>query len=358
MALLLSTITTQQQPQFTSVTCRLSDEISLQAAIYAPPEVLGVLRPRPGTFLYLSYLVALRLQTPLTVDCDVSQFEWLNFVHNFIPLASAFYSLPEVPAIRVGGLAEHVPSASRTARTGLMFSGGVDSFYTLLSLQEANQKPDYLISINAGAFPDRRVWSAILPLLGEVGRKCRTPLILIDTNFHKAFPRTHLSSHTVRNMTAAMLLRPALSTAFYSSSTTLADALFTRAKEIQDMSSIEAMVLYTMQQSDFGALIYGLNTERIEKTRAIHTAPIVQQHLNVCTNWRYQISADRTVINCGRCSKCARTMLTLEALGSLQHYGRSFELADFAQGRAALLSRLKESHYRIDHSVIEFIENG
>lgn len=231
MSLILSKIVTRDQKHGLGITCSLSDEISLQAAVYASPALLQRLEPTPGTFLYLSYLVALRQQTPLVVECDINRFEWLNFVHNFVPLLSSFYSLPPVAASLAGITTEDPAPPKHSSKTGLMFSGGVDSFYTLLGLQKDELKPDCLISINAGAFPHIAVWKATLPYLRSVAHTYQIPLILIDTNFHRIFPRPHLAAHTVRNITAAMLLKPWLSTAFYSSSTTLLDAIFTRARE-------------------------------------------------------------------------------------------------------------------------------
>lgn len=347
MSLTLVSLDIQRHEHHVAVMCRLSDDVCLQAAIYAPGEVLNELNPAPRTFLYLAYLVALKQKTSLVVDCEVSRFEWMNFRYNFAPLVSTFYSLPQVPVFLAGATVEETPADTGSCSTGLMFSGGIDSFYTLLDLEKENQKPDYFISINAGAFPFKNVWNASFPHLNAVSREYSTPLILIDTNFHHIFRQAHLSCHTVRNITSAMLLKPAVATAVYSSSTTLIDTIFTRAQEIQDMSSIEATVLYTMQQRDFGALIYGLNAERIEKTRAILNNRIVQKFLNVCTNWRYQISSDRAVINCGECAKCARTILTLEALEGLDGFSESFDLEKFRRNRDALLSKLMQSHYQI-----------
>lgn len=356
MVLTLSKLEIQREKAFTTISCRLSGEVVLQVAIYASPKVLGALRPEAAAFLYLAYLVALQRQVPLVVTCDVGGFQWMNLIHNFAPLVSAFYSLPQIPVSREPAPAAVLARQEGAGASGLMFSGGVDSFYSLLELRREKQTPDYLISVNAGSYPRNSVWHAAFENLGTVGRHFGRPLIMIDTNFHHVLRQSHLSSHTVRNITAAMLLRPAVSTVIYSSSTTLTDVIFSRAKEIQDMSSIEALVLYTMQQRDFGALIYGLNVERIDKTKAIQHDPMVQNYLNVCTNWQYQLSEEKAAVNCGQCGKCIRTQLTLEALGSLDSFSRCFDLAQFRRNREALFAKLKQSHYRIDHAVVELLD--
>ena len=53
---------------------------------------------------------------------------------------------------------------------------------------------------------------------------------------------------------------------------------------------------------------------RLEKIRAISSEPLVQRHLRVC--WKNVANH----LNCGRCEKCVRTMLALDACGTLGQF--------------------------------------
>lgn len=356
MTLVLDAITVQLREHVAEVRCELSADVTFRVNVVAPESVLRAIRPVPRSFLYMAYLIAARRQEPLVVACAISSFEWLNFCCNYVPLVSAFYSLPKVPVSLAGTSTEDGGQRDTRGAVALMFSAGIDSFHSLLELQKQASGPDFLVSINAGAFAYKSVWQAALENVVAVSRALRIPLILIDTNFHHVLRQPHLSVHTIRNLTAAALLGPAISTAIYSSSTTLEDLLFGRAKEIQDMSSIEPVALYAMQQRDFGVVLFGHDVERIDKTRAIHAVPMVQRYLNVCTDWRYQIAPGRKHINCSQCPKCARTQLTLEALGSLAQFGECFDLGLFYRTRDELIEKLKLSRYRIDRSVVTLLE--
>lgn len=56
----------------------------------------------------------------------------------------------------------------------------------------------------------------------------------------------------------------------------------------------------------------GCEADRIEKVRAISASPLALQNLRVCHN-------DLAETNCGRCEKCIRTMLALRLCDALQH---------------------------------------
>lgn len=357
MPLTLKNVRIQDHGHYATITCDLSGEISLQAAIKAPKRVLNALRPAPKDFLYLACLIALNRQEPLLVDCEIEHSEWQQFVHSYIPIVCKFFALPMISVTHSGKAPETTSKEGGVGKAGLMFSGGVDSFYALLNLQELSSAPDYLISINAGAFPFKPVWNASLPNLSAISQHYRTPLILIDSNFHRVLRQSHFSAHTIRNITAVMLLRGAISTVFYSSSVPLKDFGFARAREIQSMSRIEPLVLYAMKQSNITTVLHGIDVGRISKTSDIHRNPVVQRYLNVCTNWRYQASSSGAAINCGQCDKCARTMFTLEALGSLQSYGSCFNLSEFNLNRSTILERLRNSRLSGDQEVVELMKS-
>lgn len=93
----------------------------------------------------------------------------------------------------------------------------------------------------------------------------------------------------------------------------------------------------------------GFNATRIEKTKAIVFDPVVQAHLDVCTNGLYQGRKDASSpINCGLCDKCVRTIITLDHLGHLDVFQTCFDLAHYRSNRAALVTRLLESSQPLD----------
>jgi predicted aldo/keto reductase-like oxidoreductase len=69
----------------------------------------------------------------------------------------------------------------------------------------------------------------------------------------------------------------------------------------------------------------GENCSRVEKTDIVSTHPLSYEYLNVC------LAAE---INCSRCYKCQRTMVTLDLLGKLDLYNKVFDLNDYQTHRS------------------------
>lgn len=59
----------------------------------------------------------------------------------------------------------------------------------------------------------------------------------------------------------------------------------------------------------------GITLSRLEKTKLVAGWDIALQHLRVCNRSQHYI---HEMLNCGKCEKCIRTMLALEALGALE----------------------------------------
>lgn len=77
---------------------------------------------------------------------------------------------------------------------------------------------------------------------------------------------------------------------------------------------------------DLQFLSGGGRSDRLEKTRAVSTLDVAQRHLNVCLYPKLEI-------NCGRCGKCVRTLLTLEMVGALDKFRSVFPVDDYRRDR-------------------------
>jgi len=64
---------------------------------------------------------------------------------------------------------------------------------------------------------------------------------------------------------------------------------------------------------------------------------LARRYLTICT---HGFSDGRDKMNCGRCCKCARTLLYAEVNGMLPDYAATFDLEAFKGGRSYALLRL------------------
>ena len=69
---------------------------------------------------------------------------------------------------------------------------------------------------------------------------------------------------------------------------------------------------------------------RYEKTERIADNHLAQKYLDVCFCFN----------NCGKCSKCRRTLLTLDLLGKVQEFGQIFDVDAFEKDKVQAYSDL------------------
>ena len=89
-----------------------------------------------------------------------------------------------------------------------------------------------------------------------------------------------------------------------------------------DCFSTETLKIY----SGGGAL------SRFEKCKALLDFAPAQEFLQVCV--------DDSGGNCGRCFKCVRTMLILDALGGLDKFSKAFDVSSYRENRKWYLRQL------------------
>jgi hypothetical protein len=223
--------------------------------------------------------------------------------------------------------AQIAPSERGTAPrgVGLCFSGGVDSFTSLIKhngpATTAPFRVTDLLLVHGADIPlsDSEAFARLLPRMADVAREFGVVIIDVATNLRvtrwASADWGHLA-HAALFAAAGHVLEPRLSRLLIASSARYDRLMPWGSHPLTDP-------LYS--SFGFGILHDGADTERTEKTMAIASHPAVHRHLRVC--W-----IGRTDTNCGRCPKCFNTMLGLELAGSLdksETLPRSIEPAAF-----------------------------
>jgi len=187
--------------------------------------------------------------------------------------------------------------------TGLFFSGGVDSFYSLLTSEE---RIDDLVFVHGfdSALADQTRLEDARQHLSQIAAGTGRRLILLKTNL-----REH---PLIREMDWLKIFGGALASAAYTVpgiQRMMISSSYAVGFLIPCGSHPDTDPLWSNEQLAF--VHYGTNARRIDKLKAIADHPLVMRHLRVC--WKHAGRPN----NCCRCEKCMRTMLLLEALGKL-----------------------------------------
>ncbi len=201
----------------------------------------------------------------------------------------------------------HVASTSGGSESGevaCFFTGGVDSFYTLLRHQS---EISALVLVHGFDIPleneplRRAVSESVCAIAAEFGK----PLIEVETNVRSfTDPCAEWGHYYVGAALASVahLLSGRFRKVLVASSHHYGDlAPFGSHPMLDSLWSTERVEVVND----------GYDATRIEKIAHLATCEVAMRSLRVC--W----SAHATEYNCGRCSKCLRTMATLRLVGAL-----------------------------------------
>ena len=245
---------------------------------------------------------------------------WLNNVHRasdicrrFWPLHATHIDVPRRMSVAAPPAQASPPAQARTpaqasppARTALAFSGGVDSFYSLLRypgpIGALVYIEDYDMPTNGRSWPGRfDSW------LRAIGRATGIRTILVRTNLkrHPTFLGTSwYAAHGACIAAVGHLLANHFDTLVLSSSV---------SRDSTEACGTHWSLDPLWSSERLRVMSFG-EPRRPEKLLDIAAEPIAQQFLRCC--WEHLNGR----MNCGECEKCLRTQLILEGAGQLEAF--------------------------------------
>jgi hypothetical protein len=193
--------------------------------------------------------------------------------------------------------------------SGAAFSGGVDSFYTFLTLQK---KLTHTIFMSGFDMPVNLTWSIaeLERSFSALMKETRIEFISGSTNI-----RTFVNSadwtnaHGPALMATALFFKHRLSEFYVPSS-------YTEGSYPRWGSHPELDRLLSSESMHF--VHHGSDLNRVQKLKFVAQSPMSYDRLRVC--W----IQDRGLKNCGGCEKCVRTKIALDIIGALAKY-KTFE---------------------------------
>jgi len=185
------------------------------------------------------------------------------------------------------------------------FSGGVDSFYTLLKHRE---EIDRIVLVHGFdlRLDDAVMRTKVSEAMREVAAEIGVGLIEVETNVRsmadRYFPWRFY--HGAMLASVALLLAPQIRKFYVAASDSFATLMPWGSHPLLDP-------LWSTEQTE---LIHdGLEATRLEKVASIASSEIAMRYLRVCFPW----TNDAGGYNCGRCEKCLTTMACLRGVGAL-----------------------------------------
>jgi hypothetical protein len=212
------------------------------------------------------------------------------------------------------------PVTRTSERAGFFFSGGIDALATLRS-NRLNYPLEHPGSLKDGLLVcgleirDPKIFSYVLDSISTLADEADVTLIPIYTNIRSLGPEDNTEFwgkfwlHEFMGATFA-----AIAHAF---SKRLTEVTINSCHDIPNLIPYSSHPLINPNYSsrDFRIRHEGITLSRFEKTKLVAGWDLALQHLRVCNKTDlYQPG----MLNCGKCEKCVRTMLALEASGVLE----------------------------------------
>lgn len=221
-----------------------------------------------------------------------------------------------------------------TGKIASFFSAGIDSSYTLC---EHFDEITHLVLLKSFDDPGpEQEWQEYIAAQEKFAHQQGKQLVIIDTNVRQYADDKKISWEFMHGLLLASIGSLfSFDKIFIPSSFTYLDLFPWGSHPVSDP-------MWSTENTNI--VHHGAGCGRAEKTRKISDNISVMQNLHVC--WRSKSS------NCGKCSKCVRTMLVLDCLGvdsSALPYGKSLdEIQALKPNNESALSYIKD--------LIEFTE--
>ena len=251
---------------------------------------------------------ALHAGRPLRLAGPVCE-EWAT---NFARLTNEFRRLwyPAAPRPLTVPAATHQAAAvaDQARSAALCFSGGVNAFHTLLASRCDIATLVYAVGYDVPLHRQRRA-AAVAAMVRAVAAETGCGSAAITTNLRrhpllKATPWLRAFGGPLAAL--GHLLGPDVGRILLAG-----DGLGFEHPEVGSRPSTDPL----HGSSTLAVEHVAHAVARLDKIHRIAAEPLVQRHLRVC--WQNASSA----LNCGRCEKCVRTMLALDACGTLGRFG-------------------------------------
>lgn len=268
---------------------------------------------------------------------NMSKKIWHNTIHYVQGIIKAYDPSFHDIAINVQGFSDAIKA--ERLRVGTGFSGGIDSFSTLMdnffNTNDSDYKIDTLFFFHVGQYGNVRkpsTWERAHNRFGitkDFSQEIGVDAVMMSTNmFDFYLPHWEYDAGIICRIASVLVFQKVLKRYYISNSATYRE-LFklnftTHHVDMAEMA--DPIIMPLLSTNGLEILCDGAQYARTEKTENIANNPLVQKFLNVCVN-----SSDEhaKATNCGYCSKCLRTMMALDSINTLQKFSKVFDLSQW-----------------------------
>lgn len=290
----------------------------------------------------LNYAMANRHD--ITIDIPVSESLVYNLEKYLIDALvenNAQYYRPQITAALTS---EQLPNAGAVG-TGI--SCGVDSLHALANHHASEYKKHNITHLafnNVGSHGQGKeahdLFLSRIERPKKFAEEYGFELIVSDSNLMDVIPQDHYKTHTYSSMFPVFCLQKLYSIYLYASAGYHFNEFQLNQDSLICCGSYEMLSLQCFSNENVKVLSEGMGKVRMDKLRKVSQYAPSYKYLNVCL-----LEGD----NCGKCEKCVRTMLGLDALGTLDNYTAVFDIPYYRSHKKWYLQQMMYQKARGRH---------
>lgn len=289
-------------------------------------------------FLVAVLYPAMHYGEDIEIEGNVSKKLYFNIVNYVLAVVRDYAILTKKHfkpvSIKVKGFADAQKNEQLHVGTG--FSGGIDSFSTLVDRFYKEKDPDYKIDTlfffhvgQYGKVTNPLSWERAnnrFTITHDYGKLIGLPAIMMNTNLFDFYqPEWEYSGGLLIRCASVLVFQKALKRYYISNTTTYGERVSTvSSMPSPDMAEFaDPIIMPLLSPVGLDIIDDGEQNFRTIKTARIIDNAHAQQFLNVCVN-----SSDNHLdaTNCSLCSKCLRTLFALDSLDALEKFKKVFNL--------------------------------
>lgn len=305
-----------------------------------------------NVFVAACLLPAMKAGIDITVEAPMSAKLYYNLTHSVIPLLRTF--CPGLKPIRIHA-AKLVSEGTPKAGVFTGFSGGIDSSCAYYDHSGDRAPKEYRVTHfvfnNVGSHGqsahDEALFKERFGRLHAFCEAVKIPFLAVNSNLDALVQMNFQLTHTLRNACVALLLEENFGKFVYASAYEFKDI---STKPTDDMAYLDPILLPLLGTEKIECISSGSEHSRVNKTRLVCEVPQSREYLDVCVQ---PSKVRKGEINCSYCWKCARTLMTMDALGQLDSYApvfnpalyrryRNLYLVEILNTRSPLLVEIRE----------------
>lgn len=281
-------------------------------------------------FLVEAVYMAMYYGEDIEVDGPVSKRLYKNLTEYMMPFIKSLKTDFKLVNVKVKGYKKEDKNGLNIVGTG--FSGGVDSFSTIICRYENESDPEYKINclffFNLGQYPGKTASDRYQNAMDHFENSKRfadevgLPFVFLDSNmFDYYLPEWEYDAGTLCRIAAILALQRAITKYYIAGSYHYLQQNTSETKHLDDIG--DSFIYYLVSPSNTEIILDGGQFYRSDKVVQLSDYRPAMRHLNVCVNPNLDLSKEK---NCSICHKCLRTLIDLDSIGKLEDFCSIFDL--------------------------------